>query len=87
MGKYINGEPAEEHYANRITALERAIPNVPPIFHHLFALLPKPGDDFPADRRIAFLRACVNCADLVYGESTLSVELVRDDPVIAGSNG
>ncbi len=62
---------------DRVAALERAIPQVPPIFHHLFALLPEPGEEFPADRRLTFLRALAAIADLTYGPSTITIDLVK----------
>ncbi len=60
---------------DRVAALERAVPNVPPIFHHLFALLPKPGEEFPVEKRLTFLRAMAHCADLTYGPTPLSLTI------------
>src|SRR5882672_6419327 len=64
---------------DRAAALEDAAPQVPPIFHHLFALLPKPGEEFPADKRLTFLRALADIADLTYGPSGLTIALAQTD--------
>lgn len=62
---------------DRVVALERAAPQVSPIFHYLFALLPEPGEEFPADKRLSFLRAVADIADLTYGPAALSIDLVK----------
>ena len=70
--------PAAANLPQRVAALERIAPNVPPIFHHLFALLPPPGADFPAENRLAFLRALAGVADVVYGPAPMKIEKTAD---------
>lgn len=65
---------------DRVAALERAVPQVPPIFRHLFALLPKPGEEFPESQRLAFLCALASVADVVYGPAALTITLEKDRP-------
>jgi hypothetical protein len=67
--------PTPPDLKDRVAALERLVPNVPPIFHHLFALLPNPGEEFPQEKRIAFFRALSSLADLTYGPATIHIEL------------
>ena len=59
---------------DRVAALERAAPNVPLVFLHLFALLPPPGTEFSAEQRKAFLRAAAGVADVVYGPVPMKIE-------------
>ena len=51
--------------STRVTTLEENFPDVPPIFHQLFALLPEPGADFPHDIRVEFLRAAASIFQLI----------------------
>lgn len=62
---------------DRVAALERCIPNVPAAFHHLFTYLPKPGENFSSDERVAFLRAVAALADVVYGVAPITIELIQ----------
>lgn len=59
----------------RVARLERVASHVPTIFHHLFAMLPPPGEDFPAEKRLAFLRAAADIADLAYGTAPISIRI------------
>jgi hypothetical protein len=63
---------------DRVAALERLAPDVSPVFYHLFATLPNPGEDFPADKRITFLRAVSAVADLVYGLQPLAISVQEE---------
>ena len=60
---------------DRVAALERLAPNVPPVFHQLFAYLPKPGEGFSRRDRLAFLKAAAALCDVVYGPEPLNIEI------------
>lgn len=63
---------------DRVAALERCLPDIPAAFHQLFSLLPKPGENFPIEERVAFVRAVAALADVVYGVARIRIESVRD---------
>ncbi len=59
---------------DRVAALERSLPDTPAAFRHLFSLLPRPGEPFPTEERIAFLRAVAALADVIYGVASMHIE-------------
>lgn len=63
---------------DRVAALERSAPNVPPALHHLFALLPRAGEPFPVGDRIVFLRAIAATADVIYGQAEIRIQSNAD---------
>lgn len=70
--------PIPPDLKDRIAALEDQVPHIPAAFHHLFALLPKPGEQFPSKDRVVFLRAVAAVAELIYGEAGIEINLYGD---------
>lgn len=65
--------PIPPDLKDRVAALEDQVPHLPAAFHHLFAMLPKPGERFPTDDRVIFLRAVAAVADVIYGPASLII--------------
>lgn len=63
-----------EDAAARAARIAAMAPNVPPIFHHLFALLPDYGQPFTGEQREAWLRAAAAVASIVYGPVPISLK-------------
>jgi hypothetical protein len=66
---------------DRVTALERCVPDIPAALHQLFALLPRPGEAFSTEERTAFLRAVAALADVVYGVVPMKIEPAPPDRI------
>ena len=52
---------------DRVARLEKRFPDVPSIFHDLFALLPDAGDEFAFQDRVEFMRTLTSVFNMVYG--------------------
>lgn len=63
-----------EDAAARAAQIARMAPNVPPIFHHLFALLPDYDQPFTVEQREAWVRAVAAAADIVYAPVPITIK-------------
>lgn len=53
--------------------LQAATPHLPGVFHHLFAILPDPGEAFPMESRTAFFAAMSSIWEIVYKDAPAPV--------------
>ena len=59
----------------RVLELENQFKHIPSPMLSLFAMLPKPGEEFSAEDRATFLRALAATCNLVYGgDVQISIE-------------